>query len=202
MDRLKRKRSTIRAAVTKITEDIVQLTQQPSTTNLKGELQQKLDLLTVKESALEQLNVAIEELTTDEAYDEELTGSQAYEDKICTTRSIAKHALDSPPTDARSSSNSRSQNSTNVKLPKLEISKFDGDLRNWESFWDQFDSTIHSNESLSKVDKFKYLKSYLTGKAMTVIKGLSLSEENYSTAIELLKDRFGKKSLIIDEHMS
>ncbi|XP_064466520.1 uncharacterized protein LOC135377780 [Ornithodoros turicata] len=203
MERLKRKRSTIRAAVIKITDEITQLAQQTISTQVKGELQQKFDLLAVKESALIELNASIEELTIeDEDFDEELTGSQAYEDKICLAKSVAKQLLSNPATDAPLSSNPRNRNSTSVKLPKLEISKFDGDLRNRGSFWDQFDSTIHSNESLSKVDKFKYLKGYLTGKAMTVIKRLSLSEENYSIAIDLLKDRFGKKSLIIDEPMT
>ncbi|XP_064489069.1 uncharacterized protein LOC135400935 [Ornithodoros turicata] len=181
-------------------DEITQLAQQTISTQVKGELQQKFDLLAVKESALIELNASIEELTIeDEDFNEVLTGSQAYEDKICLAKSVAKQVLSNPPTDAPLSSNPRNRNSTSVKLPKLEISKFDGDLRNWESFWDQFDSTIHSNESLSMVDK---LKGYLTGKAMTVIKELSLSEENYSIAIDLLKDRFGKKSLIIDEHMT
>ncbi|XP_064468567.1 uncharacterized protein LOC135380226 [Ornithodoros turicata] len=89
-----------------------------------------------------------------------------------------------------------------VKLPKLEIPRFNGDLRNWNGFWDQFDSTINSNQSIAKVEKFKYLRSYLTDKAATAVCGLSLTAENYDIALDLLKDRFSKKSLIIDAHMS
>ena len=35
-----------------------------------------------------------------------------------------------------------------VKLPKLEISKFDGDIINFRRFSDQFNSAIHSNDVL------------------------------------------------------
>ena len=29
-----------------------------------------------------------------------------------------------------------------VKLPKIELKSFDGDILNWQSFWDQFESTV------------------------------------------------------------
>ena len=36
-----------------------------------------------------------------------------------------------------------------VFLPKLEIEKFERDVISWSSFWDQFSSAIHENDSLS-----------------------------------------------------
>ena len=39
--------------------------------------------------------------------------------------------------------------SVKVKLPKLEISKFNGDVIDWQGFWDQFCSVIHENNSIS-----------------------------------------------------
>ena len=39
--------------------------------------------------------------------------------------------------------------SVKVKLPKLENSKFNGDVINWQGFWDQFCSAIHENNSIS-----------------------------------------------------
>ena len=36
-----------------------------------------------------------------------------------------------------------------VFLPKLEIEKSDRDVISWSSFWDQFSSAIHENDSLS-----------------------------------------------------
>ena len=35
-----------------------------------------------------------------------------------------------------------------VKLPKLEITKFDSDIINFQGFYDQFSSAIHSNDTV------------------------------------------------------
>ena len=48
-----------------------------------------------------------------------------------------------------------------VKLPKLELTKFDGNILNWQVFWDQFNSSIHLNNNISDIDKFSYLLSFL-----------------------------------------
>eukprot|EP00794_Sanderia_malayensis_P009367 gene9367-10354_t len=47
----------------------------------------------------------------------------------------------------------------------------------------------------------KYLQGLLSGPAAETIKGLSLSEENYDEAFELLKRRFGNKQIIISKHI-
>ena len=76
-----------------------------------------------------------------------------------------------------------------VKLSKLEISKFNGDVIIWQGFWDQFCSAIHENNSISNIDKFSYLKTFLCDSTNAIISGLSLSAGNYVQAIELIKDR-------------
>ena len=53
----------------------------------------------------------------------------------------------------------------NVKLPKIELKRFNGDILKWTEFWDAFESTIHDNKSLHDVDKFNYLRSQLQGTA-------------------------------------
>ena len=40
------------------------------------------------------------------------------------------------------------------KLPKLTLPTFDGDILQWQSFWDYFESSIHSNGNLTDVQKF------------------------------------------------
>ena len=46
------------------------------------------------------------------------------------------------------------QKSARVKLPKLEVRKFNRKLHERQEFWDSFQSAFHTNESLSKLDKF------------------------------------------------
>ena len=88
-----------------------------------------------------------------------------------------------------------------VKLPKLSIKKFNGDLTKWVTFWDSFDSSIHSNLSLSNVDKFNYLNSFLESTAAESIAGLTLTSANYEEAVAILKRRFGNTQLIVSKHM-
>ncbi|UYV63815.1 hypothetical protein LAZ67_2005744 [Cordylochernes scorpioides] len=89
-----------------------------------------------------------------------------------------------------------------VKLPKLTMERFYGEISQWLNFWNAFDSSINRNEHLTKIDKFNYLKAYLGGTAAQTVEGFCLSEENYDKAVELLKKRFGKGERLIDMHMN
>ena len=42
------------------------------------------------------------------------------------------------------------------------MKKFKGDVSKWQEFWDSFESSIHSNDCLSDVDKFNYLQYNLS----------------------------------------
>lgn len=41
-----------------------------------------------------------------------------------------------------------------VKLPKLELHKFDGKSISWQEFWEQFEQVIQTNDQLMTLDKF------------------------------------------------
>lgn len=92
-------------------------------------------------------------------------------------------------------------NPVKAKLPKLVLPKFRGDVTTWMGFWDSYKSAVHNNESLSKIDKFNYLRSLLEGAASRAIQGLALSSDNYDSAVEILEQRFGKTQQIISAHM-
>ena len=93
-----------------------------------------------------------------------------------------------------------SQQHTSVKLPKLEIPVFNGDVLKWTEFWDTFEATIHQSPTMSDIEKLHYLNSKLTGKAKYAVSGILLSNENYSVAVNLLKDRFGDTQSVINCH--
>lgn len=67
-----------------------------------------------------------------------------------------------------------------AKLPKLEVKKFGGRIHEWQEFWDSSESAIHSNGSLSNVDKFSYLRGLLEGPAKASIAGFALTKANYN----------------------
>jgi hypothetical protein len=87
------------------------------------------------------------------------------------------------------------------KLPKLEVPKYGGKVTEWNSFWDLYDSAIHSNPTISKVNKFNYLQSLLEGQAARAIKGLTLTNANYDAAITILRERLGKTQQTIAAQM-
>jgi hypothetical protein len=57
------------------------------------------------------------------------------------------------------------------------------------TFWDSFNSSIHTNPVLSGVDKFNYLTSLLESSAAKAIACLTLTAANYDEAIATLKKR-------------
>lgn len=87
-----------------------------------------------------------------------------------------------------------------VKLPKLEITKFDGKLENWLPFWNKFEAEIDSSGMVA-VTKFAYLKELLEPKVRHAIDGLQFTTEGYQRAKNILKAEYGKVSEIVNKHI-
>jgi len=89
-----------------------------------------------------------------------------------------------------------------VKLPKLEVPSFDGNILNWTSFWEQFCVSVHNRPTLSDPEKLVYLQQILkAGSARHAIDGLSRSGENYKEAIDCLRERYDRPRLIHRTHV-
>ena len=85
-----------------------------------------------------------------------------------------------------------------INLPKLHIQPFDGNPLEWLTFWDCYSNAIHNNHELNNMS---YLKGLLTCNAARAISGLPMTSQNYDKAIEMLKERFGRKQVLINVHM-
>lgn len=90
---------------------------------------------------------------------------------------------------------------TEVKLPVMEIPTFYGSYKEWLEFYDTFNTLVDSNESLTDIQKFYYLKNSLKGNAANVIHSLEVSATNYKEAWVLLKERFENRKLIALDHI-
>lgn len=89
-----------------------------------------------------------------------------------------------------------------VKLPKLDIPTFNGDLLNWKQFWEQFCVAVHNRTSISNAEKLAYLRNALKdGTAKSAIEGLSKTGEHYVEAVECLKNRYDRPRLIHQTHV-
>jgi len=58
-----------------------------------------------------------------------------------------------------------SRRSDRMKLPKLVLHPFSGDITMWTTFWESYASAVHDNTGLSDIDKFNYLNLLLIGTA-------------------------------------
>ena len=88
-----------------------------------------------------------------------------------------------------------------VRLPKITLPQFNGDIKRYQAFRQCFKSSVDENESLSDIHKPNYLISSLEGQAFKALEGLDIMAENYANAKKVLKDRFGKTQQIISAHM-
>ncbi|GBN01044.1 hypothetical protein AVEN_261624-1 [Araneus ventricosus] len=173
--------------------------------SLKSQLTEKLNEL-IKTDESVQLKIEISEMAA------EIASSEEYKDKGIDLKSKLQRQIellcDRPQINTSSQSTDNtdtiilSRNETkSVKLPKLNIQTFHGDCSHFLDFWNSFEVAIHKNDSLTKIEKFTYLKTYLGGIALNAVSGFSLSDQNYDASIKLLKERFGRTDIIISSHM-
>ena len=91
---------------------------------------------------------------------------------------------------------------TGIKLPKLEVPTFNGNLIHWKQFWDQFATAVHSKTNLSSAEKIVYLQQALKdATAKSTIEGLAHSGDNYEEAVRCLKARYDRPRLIQRSHV-
>nr|XP_022910186.1 uncharacterized protein LOC111421274 [Onthophagus taurus] len=79
------------------------------------------------------------------------------------------------------------------KLTKLSIPIFDGNYKNWPTFYDLFRTMLHENPSISNVAKYQYLLTSLKGDAFNLIKSLPVTDDNYPIAYSALTGRYHNK---------
>lgn len=83
--------------------------------------------------------------------------------------------------------------SSNIRLPKITLPTFSGDVKKWPEYFDTFNALIHKSTSLTDTEKFHYLLSSLSGDALTVIKSFPMTHEHYHDAYQALTARFTNK---------
>ena len=161
----------------------------------------KLKLEQLKED-IEKLNIAGEEKCEDSnALQKEYEKQEEYKDKIIEIESIL---MTTESTSVKKEEKfvqepvySRS------KLPEITIKEpFAGNIEKWPEFWGLFDSLINSKPNIPKVQKFIYLKEYLTREALDTITGIPVTEDEYDNAVQTLKIRYDDKNYAVTHYIS
>lgn len=82
------------------------------------------------------------------------------------------------------------------RLPQIQIPEFDGTYTEWIRFRDLFDALIHSKTTISNVEKLEYLQSRLKGEALSIIKHLKPTNDNYTIAWQLINNKYDKSQQV------
>lgn len=204
MEKAIKKRSPLRGMFTRNINQLNGLLEEKKSVEARASLSTIEDIL-MKISELDDqiMDFMLEEDAPEEDISKEVEAVYDYRSKLDL---IKVRVLDMAlPTNAGdhnsvcSHNTTRSHPSYNLRLPKIEIHKFSGDLKEWLPFWNQF-QRIHEDESLPAIDKFYYLDQAIVrnSRAWRVVESFPHSDENYPLAINALKERFGREDLLIE----
>ena len=188
-DELKRSRTAARGWLKRATVRLDKAISEPDTVELEVLLAEFDNRL----SNLDSIQAKIELVIPDEELEDDLSKAAEAREEAFECRIRAVKALQAK---TQCETGSLGSGSQSVKLPKLELPKFSGDVLEWSTFWEQFEASV-DNSDLPEVSKFVYLRSLLVGDARKCVEGLAVVKENYVTACDALKDRFARPSQII-----
>ena len=194
---LKRKRGVVKSSLTRLQNFITKFNPREEPITLLEFRQEELPQINRK---FDDIQCQIELIDVDNA-DEGEEEREAFEVKYFSIRSEMQEIINAEKS-YNSSINNTSTNTANThslraRLAPISLPSFDGNIQEWESFFDCFKAMVHNDDSYPPAQKFSYLRSTLSGQALGIIKGIPITENNYEVAINKLKQRYDNKSLVI-----
>jgi len=88
-----------------------------------------------------------------------------------------------------------------VKLPAINLDPFAGNVETLSRFWEQFQSSIDDDASLSTINKQVFLLGYLEGKPKMLVDGIAVTADAYDETKRILLARYGDTNRIIQAHL-
>ncbi|XP_071043079.1 uncharacterized protein [Parasteatoda tepidariorum] len=83
----------------------------------------------------------------------------------------------------------------------IKLEPFGGEIENWQSFWEQFQSSVDSNPNLSTIDKHVFLRGYLQDEPRRLVDGIIIVAATCETTKKLIMDRYWDKNRIVQAHL-
>ncbi|KAL0830739.1 hypothetical protein ABMA28_002867 [Loxostege sticticalis] len=139
-------------------------------------------------AAFEDAHFSILEIL-DDATDADTSLQEKFDDTYYQIESIYRSLIRSE--DAKQTKSVSS--SLNIRLPKITLPSFSGNIKQWPEYFDTFNALIHNSSSLTETEKFHYLVSSLSGDALSVVKAFPLTHEHYTSAYQALCARYKNK---------
>ena len=181
------------------------------TSEVKYQISALHDVLTKIRASLNAANSEIQGLIIEDEIEDDMERSNDYDSKLAlsiqkamgklTEANCDQRTFPEEATGSRISTNSGLQNGR-LKLPKLDLPKFDGSYSQWASFSDLFNGAKDSSTTLTDPQKLFYFKGLLTGEASRLVASVTVTDANHEVAEEMLKSRYDNRRAIVREHMS
>ena len=174
-DELNRKRAACKGWVTRACGNIEKAVGDPNVTLTK--LMAVMDDFDARLAKLDEVHDEFELNSRDESkLMEDINAAGEFRDKAMDKRGLATdkyNELYGGDVSGKGDNVTHVTASADIKLPKLNLPVFGGDVLQWPSFWDQFEANVDSTD-LPVISKFSYLRTLLEGEPKRAIEGLSL----------------------------
>ena len=171
-----------------------------------GFIQMQVDSISQKLKEVEELDMQIVAILDDyeicendpDLYEKELEDQTEYQFDV--QKFLASHTCKPP---------NHSERSVGVPKPAAQIreiklpvfSGHQGDVMEFKDFLTLFMDLVGDNQSYQGASKLLYLKSYLRGSALDVVKHLSNDDESFELAISFLKREYMDQDVIVERHI-
>jgi len=199
MDTIKKQRKVLRIAFTKA---LTAFTTKMDSDCLSEEKIVAFQFLEMKMTELETVHSTYNQMLfqsnlEEDDIDKEIESDDSYRTHYLTAKMKISRIMQSTP-----EAGTRTIPSNTIKtskLPKLELSKFSGNIKDWLPFWSQF-KKINDDSTISQEDKMQYLQQATVpdSRANELVKSFPPTGENYEKAVMSLKNRFGRDDIIVE----
>ncbi|XP_062704693.1 uncharacterized protein LOC115265150 [Aedes albopictus] len=154
----------------------------------------------VRIETLDRVNVAFSDVQdTIERLDPEnleahLTERVDFEHRYCAAKGylLSKRPTDAAPAQLNSSFVAQPA-PFHLRLPQIDLPRFNGDFSRWLSFRDTFSSMVHSNADIPTVAKLQYLLQSLEGEAKKPFESVEIEADNYACTWDALLKRYDNR---------
>jgi len=88
-----------------------------------------------------------------------------------------------------------------ITLQTIRFEPFSGEIESWLRFWEQFQSSVDTNSSVSQINKHVFLRGSLEGEPKHPIDGIAVTTETYEETKRILHAKYDDKNRIIQAHL-
>lgn len=146
------------------------------------------DEVKINVNKFEELHFVIIDLS--DRLEEDQNIQERFDEMYFEIKSTYRQLTKSESKSSSSSSPLQKDVTSQIKLPKISLPVFSGDIKQWPEFIDKYNTLIHKCSSLSDTERFHYLVSSLRDDAASVIRIFPVVGDHYLDAYNFLVARY------------